>query len=125
MFDDTLLDSSPSRTPVLNGIHYAISLVLGIAAFFAAKSLWGQLTGADESTITFAAGVVAVLVFLYAVEICYVFASSRQLGLSTAFWVPFALVFNVFGYLVYTYFSAKKSGDWKMFTIPVAGKSVV
>jgi protein TonB len=120
MFDDTLLDSSPSQTPVLNGIHYGISLVLGIAAFFAARSLWGQLTGAEESTIAFAAGVVGSIVFAYALMVCYVFADSRRLGLSTGLWVAVVFVLNLLGYLFYAYVSAKRSGDWKRLTIPVA-----
>lgn len=119
MFEDTLLDSSPSRTPILGGVHYAISLGLGLVAFFAAKTIWPQLTIAEEATILIAAGVMGALIFVYALMVCFVFASSRKLGLSTAFWVPFAIVFNALGYLLYTYFSAKKTGDWKLFTIPV------
>ena len=120
MFDNTLLDSSPSRTTVLNGIHYAVSLALGIAAFFAAKTIWPQLTMAEETTILIAAAFAGAVIFAYALMICFVFAGSRMLGLSTALWVPFAIVFNVLGYLFFTYFSAKKTGDWKLFTIPVA-----
>jgi len=120
MFENTLLDSSSSRIQVLSGIHYGISLALGIAAFFAAKTIWPQLTMAEESTILIAAGVMGGLIFVYALMICFVFSGSRKLGLSTVFWVPFAMVFNVLGYLFYTYFSAKKTGDWKLFTIPMA-----
>jgi len=120
MFDDCLLDSSPSRTPVLNGIHYAISLGLGLAVFFAAKTLLPQLTMAEEGAVLFGAGVLGTTVFIYALMVCFVFADSRKLGLNTGLWVAVALVLGLVGYLFYVYFSAKKTGEWQRLTIPIA-----
>jgi protein TonB len=120
MFEDTLLDSSPSRTPVLNGVHYAISLGLGLAAFLAAKTLLPALTMAEEGTVSFGAGVLGGTIFAYALMVCYVFADSRQVGLSTGLWVTVTLLLNLVGYLFYAYFSAKRSGNWTKLTILVA-----
>ena len=120
MFDNTLLDSSPSRKPVLGIVHYVISLAVGVAAFFAAKTIWPQLTMAEESTILYAATVVGVIMAIYALMICYVFADSRLLGLNTVLWVVIAVLLNMLGYFLYSYVSAKKSGEWNRFTIPVA-----
>ena len=33
MFDETLLDSSPSRAPILNSTHWAIVFGLGVIGF--------------------------------------------------------------------------------------------
>ncbi|MBI4164892.1 MAG: TonB family protein [Acidobacteria bacterium] len=52
--------------------------------------------------------------------ICYVFADSRQVGLSTGLWVTITLLLNLVGYLVYAFFSARKSGSWAKLTILVA-----
>ena len=35
MFDESLLESSPSRVPVLKGKHWLISLAIGVVVFLA------------------------------------------------------------------------------------------
>ena len=35
MFDENLLESSPSRVPVLKGKHWLISLAIGVVVFLA------------------------------------------------------------------------------------------
>lgn len=120
MFENTLLDSSPSRTPVLNGAHYAIILACGIAAFAAVYYILPSISMAETSVIVFWASLLGGVVLTWALMVTFVFADSRHVGLSRGLWVAVAFLIYLGGYLLYAYASAKKTGEWKRLTIPVA-----
>ncbi len=123
MFDETLLDSSPSRVPVLRGGHWLISLGAGVAGFLAWYFLAPILFGLPASTsaaITQAIMFGAVPFILYGLVLCYVYSDATHLGFNVWPWFIACLVLNLVGLLAYLIYSAMKTSDWKRATIPIA-----
>lgn len=123
MFGDTLLDSSPKRAPVLKTVHWFISFGAGVLGFlawyFGAPLLLGPpaTTGilATQSTLFG-----AVPFFCFALMICYVYADATQLGFSRALWIAAVVILNLAGFIIYLFYSASKTGNWKRATLPIA-----
>ncbi len=123
MFDDTLLDSSPSRVPVLQATHWLISLGVGLLGFLAWYFGVAAILGPPESAqalATQAAIFGGVPFLLTALMLCYVFADTRHLGLSTWFWMVVVLLLNLLGMVLYLVYSAAKTDNWKRATLPLA-----
>jgi len=133
MFDENLLDSSPSRASVLKNVHWLISLAVGlvftVAGYFFLLSvlfnLISILTGASVGVPEGRALVVESIAFgvicmLYALMLCYVWADSKHGGFSPIPWVVVVFLLNLVGFLLYLIYSASKTGDWKRATIPIA-----
>jgi len=121
MFDETLLDSSPSRVPVLKGKHWLISLAIGIVVFVALFFLLPVLVfGAETKVVATQAGFVAVVAMGYSLMLCYVAADARHQKLSAPVWFVIVLLFNLAGFLAYLIYSAVKTDNWRRATIPIA-----
>jgi len=121
VFDDTLLDSSPSRVPVLQGIHYSLGAVAGGLGFLAAFYLLPLFFGLRETKLlVIQAAIVGVVSICYALMLCYVWADARHAGLSGLMWLAVTLVLNLVGLLIYLTYSAAKTGNWKRATVPIA-----
>jgi protein TonB len=121
MFDDTLLESSPSRVPVLKGKHWLISLAIGVVVFLTLFfGLPILVFGAETKVVTAQASILGVLAMGYSLMLCYVLADARHLGFNVAFWFVITFVFNVIGFMVYLIYSAMKTGNWRRATIPIA-----
>ncbi len=123
MFDETLLDSSPSRAPVLKSAHWVISVVVGLAGlalwYFGAPMILGP---AENAKILLTQSVLfgGLPFFFYALMICYVFADARHLEFSALFWIAVVVVLNLVGFILYLIYSAKRTGNWKRATLPIA-----
>ena len=121
MFDESLLESSPSRVPVLKGKHWLISLAIGVVVFlilfFALPVL---VFGAETKVIVAQASILAGLVTAYALMLCYVVADARHLKLSAPVWFVITFLFNVVGFIAYLIYSAIKTDNWRRATIPIA-----
>ena len=88
MFDETLLDSSPSRVPVLSRKHWLISLGIGVVVFLALFFGLPVLSfGADTKVVVAQAIIGAVLVTAYALMCCYVASDARRLNLGWVTWL--------------------------------------
>jgi periplasmic protein TonB len=133
MFDETLLDSSPSRAPVLKRVHWLISLAVGVVFwllgyFFLLSVLFnvisvvtGASVGVPEGRALLAEGAIfGVVCMFYALMLCYVWVDSRHAGFSPVPWVVVVFLLNLVGFLFYLIYSASKTGDWKRATIPIA-----
>jgi periplasmic protein TonB len=123
MFDETLLDSSPSRRPVLTTTHWAVSLGVGVLLFLVGyfDLIPGLLSAEDRKTlITQSVIFLAIPGFVFAAMLSYVFSDARSHGFSAALWMVVVLLFNVVGFLLYLVYTAAKTGDWKRATIPIA-----
>jgi len=121
MFDETLLDSSPSRAPILTGTHWAIAFGVGILVFLAAYFGLPMLFVPPETKVLIAqSAILGTVMLLFALMLCYVFADTRHIGLSTSFWMVAALVLNLAGFVIYLIYSAAKTDEWKRATIPIA-----
>ena len=82
MFDETLLESSPSKVSVLKTKHWLISLAIGVVVFCALYFGLGAVSFGDPKVILAQASIVAVLITGYALMFCYVVADAKHLGLS-------------------------------------------
>lgn len=121
MFDETLLDSSPSRAPVLKPIHWVIGGVVGAVFFFVAFFGLPLIIEAPETKALIAQSIVVGAVFLfYALMLCYVYADAQHLGLGVWFWLIVTLALNLIGFLIYLIYSAARTDNWKRATIPIA-----
>lgn len=121
MFDETLLDSSPSRAPVLEGVHWLISLTAGVVGFFVAYfGLGATFVGTETRVLVTQSTIVAVFLFFCALILCYVYADARHLRLSVWGWFVVVLLLNLVGFLFYLIYSAAKTDNWKRATIPIA-----
>jgi protein TonB len=120
MFDETLLDSSPSRAPVLKGKHWAICWAVGGATFLAAYFGLPIISAAETKVILAQSIILGAIMFFYTMIVVYVFADARHLGLSPAIWVALTVLLNLVGFLFYLVYSAVKTDNWKRATIPIA-----
>jgi len=122
MFDETLLDSSPSRTPVLKGIHWLISLGVGVLFFLAVYFGLPILFGPPDSVkvLIAQAAIIAVVMTAYSLILCYVVADARHLGFSAVLWFFVVLLLNLIGFILYLVYTAVKTDNWKRATIPIA-----
>jgi protein TonB len=120
MFDETLLESSPSRAPILKGWHWLISLGLGVLTFLAAYFLLPMLAIVETKVVIAQGTILGVVVTCYALMVCYVTADARHLGFSPWLWLFVTLLLNVVGFILYLIYSAAKTDNWKRATIPIA-----
>jgi len=123
MFDETLLDSSPSRASVLRTSHWLIAFGVGLLGFLAWYFGVSSILGPPESAKALATQALilgAVPLFLTALMLCYVYEDTRHLGLSTWFWMLVVLLLNLIGYVLYLIYSAAKTDNWKRATLPLA-----
>jgi protein TonB len=122
MFDESLLDSSPSRAPVLTGTHWAICFGAGVVGFLAVFFGLPVLFVPPETKVLITQSIIlgALPLFFTALFLCYVYADSRHLGLSTWPWMVVTFLLNVVGFLFYLVYSAAKTDNWKRATIPIA-----
>jgi periplasmic protein TonB len=123
MFGETLLDSSPSRAPVLQTVHWLISCGIGVLGFLAWYFGAPLLLGPPASArILFTQSVLfgATPIFCFALIICYVYADTTHLGFSPLLWIAMVVVLNLVGFIIYLIYSASKTGNWKRATLPIA-----
>jgi len=121
MFDDTLLESSPSRASVLKGRHWLLSLAIGVVVFLVLFFVLPVLVfGAETKVIVAQAIIGGVVAFAYSLMCCYVWADARHLKLNATLWFVITLLLNIVGFIAYLIYSAVKTDNWKRATIPIA-----
>jgi protein TonB len=120
MFDETLLDSSPSHAPVLQTVHWIIGLAAGVVGFIAGYFALPIVFVTEGKVLVAQSAILGVVFLCYALILCYVWADSRHSGFNGVLWVVVVFLFNLVGFLVYLIYSASKTGDWKRATIPIA-----
>jgi periplasmic protein TonB len=120
MLDEALLESSPSRQPVLRGRHWLIALAVG-AAFFLVGYFGLPFAETPELRVLITQSVIlGVVFFCFALMLVYVYADSRHLGCNTWAWVAVTFVLNLVGFVVYLIYTAAKTNEWKRATMPIA-----
>jgi protein TonB len=119
MFDEALLESSPTRAPVLKKRHYFYAAACGalasLAWFFALRRLSFP---APNGTAAIQSLLFGTVLAAFALMLCYVYAESRQLALNTAFWLALTCLLNLPGFVCFLIRSAARTGDWKRAAIP-------
>jgi protein TonB len=126
MFGDALLDSSPSRAPVLEGVHYTVSAIVGALGFLAGLCASPRFfVPAETKALVFEAAVFGALLTCHALMFCYVLVDARHLRLSVPLWLAVTLTLHLAGFLFYLVYSAARTGNWKRATLPIAYVSEV
>ena len=121
MFDECLLESSPSRVPVLRRKHWLISLVPGVLVFLVVFFGLPMLIEPENMNILLTqASILGIVVFCYALMLCYVFADTHHLGFSPWFWFILTLALNVAGFVNYLIYTGFETKNWKRATLPIA-----
>ncbi|HXH50307.1 MAG TPA: energy transducer TonB [Terriglobia bacterium] len=120
MLGDTLLDSSPTREPVLRGVHWLVSLAIGIAGFLIGYFGLPLIETPELKVLITQSTIIGVIFLFYGLILCYVYSDSKHLKLSTWPWLIIVALLNLVGFVGYLCYSAAKSGDWKRATLPVA-----
>lgn len=120
MFNETLLDSSPTRASVLTGIHWLISLGVGALGFFIAFFGLPLIETPETRVLITQSAIVGVAFLFYALMVCYVFADARHLRLNVWLWAGVTVLLNLIGFLIYLIYSAARTDNWKRATIPIA-----
>jgi len=121
MFDECLLDSSPSRAPVLKVKHWLLSLALGLVVFLTIFFGLPMVSfGAEMKVVTAQAIILGVLTAGYALMLCYVWADARHLKLNAPLWFAITFLLNLVGFILYLIYSAIKTDNWKRATLPIA-----
>jgi protein TonB len=119
MFDQTLLDSSPTRASVLNKTHYFCVAAGGAMAALAWFLLRARLFPAiSTGTCVTQSLLIGALTAAFGLMLCYVYAESRRLGLNATFWVALTGVLNIPAFVGFLIYTAAKTGDWKRAAVP-------
>jgi len=119
MFRDTLLDSSPSRPPLLKKRHYFYAAAGGAAASGAWFGALGRLLSPSPmGAIAVQSLLLGTGVVFLGLMLCYVYAQSQELGLTTPLWVTLTCLLNLPGFVCFLMYTATKTGNWKRAAIP-------
>ncbi len=120
MFDDSLLDSSVRRAPVLTSTHWIIAIVVAVAAFFAGYFFFPILSANSTSVIVTQSVILGLLLGAFALGLAYVLADAKRNGFSRVVWSIIFIVLPLAGFIIYLIYSAAKTGEWKRATLPIA-----
>jgi periplasmic protein TonB len=121
MFDETLLDSSNKRGPVLKPVHWYIAIGIGVLGYLLGHFTLGLVfAGTEGGALATQSITLGVLLGFYAMIVCYTWSDTGSLGFNRPLWVTIVVLFNIVGFVAYLMYSASKSGDWKRATMPIA-----
>ena len=120
MFEDSLLESSLEAAPILKGIHWLISIGLGVAVFLTGYFVLPMVSANETNVIVAQSAIVGVVVAGFAVILCYVLADAKRHGFNRVVWFVIVLLLNLVGFVIYLIYSATKTHDWKRATLPIA-----
>lgn len=121
MFEGTLLDSSSARRPVLGPAQWLASLGIGVLGFVVGSMRLPAAAAPDGTKILLLrAFVLAGALMVYSLSVCYAYKDARRQGFNAWLWAAVVIVANLPGFLVYLFYSALKTGDWKRATLPIA-----
>ncbi len=120
MFEDSLLESSVERAPVLRGIHWLISIVIGAVVFLAGYIILPMVSANETKVIVTQSAIVAVVITGFALILCYVLADCKRHGFNRYVWFAVNFFLPLVGFIIYLMYSAAKTGDWQRATLPIA-----
>jgi len=125
MFEDTLLESSPSAAPVLKAWHWLFSIGIGVIVFIAGYYVLPSLSfGVEERVIVAQSAIIGIHYGLLALILCYVVADAGRYGFNRGVWFTVTLVLGLVGvfagFIIYLVYTASKTANWKRATLPIA-----
>ncbi|MEJ2278269.1 MAG: hypothetical protein P8Y70_11055, partial [Candidatus Lokiarchaeota archaeon] len=99
MLTDTLLDSSPTREPVLHFRHWLMMAAAAIAAFCFAYFGLPLVETPGMKVLLTQASILAGASFLFTLMLAYVYADSQHLRLRTWPWMVLTSLLNIAGFI--------------------------
>lgn len=120
MFEDTLLESSAKRAPVLKPKHWLISIAIGAVFFLIGYFVLPMVSANETNVIVTQSAIVGCLIAGFALILCYVLADAGRNGFNRWVWFVINLLLPLVGFILYLIYSASKTGDWKRATLPIA-----
>jgi periplasmic protein TonB len=120
MLGDTLLDSSEKRDPVLKGVHWLVSLAIGIAGFLIGYFGFPLIETPELKVLITQSLIVGTIFFFYALILCYVWSDATHFKFPKWPWLIVVFLLNLVGFVAYLCYSASKTDDWKRATLPIA-----
>ena len=113
--------SSADRVPVLTSRHRIAAMLAGLTGFLVTWRLLPILffTVSIKTALVFSL-LLGTGVALHALMACYVFAEAQRLEFGRFRWLAATLVTSVAGFLLFLIHSARRTGDWKRATVPLA-----
>ncbi|MEE8257447.1 MAG: energy transducer TonB, partial [Acidobacteriota bacterium] len=122
MFETSLMDLSAGKIPVLRRLHWVVALVVGAVLFTTAWFILPIVSfGIERAVLQVQSTFFGVFGACTALIIGYVWTDTRREGFNKA-WLIVSIVpvLNFPVYLVYLFYSAKKIGDWRRASMPLA-----
>ena len=120
MFEESLLESSTQKAPILKPFHWVVSLVIGAAVFLTLYLVLPTISANETKVIVAQSAIVGSVVTAFAVILCYVLADCKRHGFNRVVWFIVVLLLNLIGFIIYLMYSAAKTGDWQRATLPIA-----
>ena len=120
MFDATLLDSSPERSPVLTTSHWVAGFCVGVLGGLAGYLVLPLIFPTPPLGLIAESAFLGIGLMFYELMIWYVLADARHLHFSIWKWSLILLLLNAVGFVAYLIYSARKTGDWKRAALPIA-----
>ena len=120
MFEESLLESSTQKAPILKPFHWLISLVIGAAVFLTLYFVLPTMSANETKVIVAQSTILAVIVTAFALILSYVLADCKRHGFNRVVWFTVVLLLNLVGFIIYLMYSATKTGDWQRATLPIA-----
>jgi len=121
MFDNTLLESSLARAPILTKGHYFFATGCGLLAFLPTFFTLRRLFPVEQIRVpAIQSLIIGAFAAAFVLMLCYVHADARHMGLNAAFWLAVTALLNVVGFIGYLIYSAARIGDWRRAAIPCA-----
>ena len=120
MFENSLMDLSTGNIPVLRRLHWVIAFVVGAVLFTTAWFILPIVSfGIERPVLQFQSTMLCVFGAVTALMIAYAWTDSRREGFNIA-WPISVMVLNLAGFVLYLFYSAKKTGDWRRASMPGA-----
>ncbi|MGH9325314.1 MAG: energy transducer TonB [Terriglobia bacterium] len=116
MFEQTLVDSSPDRAPIVTTTQWIIIVALGVLGFFFYRFGVTLALGRPQSTaLLYVQSVVFGFIpfFVTALILSYVYSDCRRLKLNPIPWFILTLILSFLGFLIYLLYTGSKTKDWK------------
>ncbi len=121
MFENTLLESSADRIPLLTSRHRVVAMTAGLGGFLAAQRVIPLfLPTASPRALLMQSLLVGGTMALHALMVCYVYGAAQRSRLRARGWAAATFLFSFAGFLAFLVHAALKTGDWKRATVPIA-----
>ena len=122
MFETSLMKLSTGNVPVLRRVHWLIAFVAGATLFLTAWFILPIVSfGIEKPVLQFQSTLFGVFGACTALIIGYVWTDSRRERFDKVWLiVNFVPLLNLAAFLVYLFYSAKKTGEWRRASMPFA-----